>query len=146
MKQAMERIQARFERELQKRPQDTASVLFLLSDGAPTDGNPYPVAEVMISKGVTIVSCFITNLDIADPRKLFAEPESHWSKEARLMFDMASNIEDGSDFAQFLMKKGWTISPQGKLFVQLNHSDILEEFISVVLSPLDNPVVSPRGE
>lgn len=51
---------------------------------------------------------------------------------------MASTIDENTSFSDFLLKKGWTIQKQAKLFVQVNHSSILEEFINVVLSPFDN--------
>lgn len=54
------------------------------------------------------------------------------------MFDMASEIDQHSDFAEALMKEGWTINQHPRLFAQLNHSEILEEFIKVVLVPLED--------
>jgi hypothetical protein len=104
--------------------------------------------ERIQSKGVKIISCFITDQDIANPRTLFKQPELHWDREAKLMFDMASEIEDNSEFERFLSQKGWTIHPEAKLFVQLNHSEILEEFISMVLIPFTEPDLGgilPRG-
>lgn len=66
------------------------------------------------------------------------------------MFEMASEIEEKSHFARFLLKKGWIINSQAKMFVQLNHSKVLEEFIQIILSPLnqDQEILdpTPRGQ
>ncbi len=149
MNEAMNRVKERFETEISMRSKDTTFTLFILSDGEPTDGDPLPAAQALKEMGVTIVSCFVTNQDIADPRTLFSEPETYWRKDAQLMFNMASLIEENSDFTRFLLNKGWTIRPNAKLFVQLNHSDILEEFIGVVISPVSEPASNSillRGE
>jgi hypothetical protein len=63
------------------------------------------------------------------------------------MFEMASDIEEKSHFTRFLLKKGWTINSQAKMFAQLNHSKVLEEFIQIILSPLDQEISDhiPRG-
>lgn len=59
---------------------------------------------------------------------------------------MASTFEGQNIFMDFLLKKGWTITKDAKLFVQVNHSSIMEEFINVVLSPLNNKSNSlPEG-
>lgn len=148
MRECLTEVAKRFERELKSRDKDTVSVLFILSDGEPTDGDPLPALEVIKSLNVTIISCFVTDQDIANPRILFGQPEPQWNDGARLMFEMASKIEDNSDFTRFLLHKNWTIKPDARLFVQVNHSLILEEFIRVVLSPFESSSaieILPRG-
>jgi hypothetical protein len=57
-------------------------------------------------------------------------------------------VEDDSTFAKFLLRKNWVVHPNSKLFVQANHSVILEEFIRVALSPFESSndiEVLPRG-
>jgi hypothetical protein len=137
MRECMFEIAKRFEREIKSRGPDTTLVLFILSDGAPTDGDPLQALEELKPLGVTVISCFVTDQDIANPRVLFGEPESQWSCGAKLMFDMASIVEENSAFTNFLLRKNWIIKPNARLFVQVNHSVILEEFIRVVLSPFE---------
>jgi hypothetical protein len=144
MREALELVAARFTRELGEHP--TEAILFLLSDGAPTDGNPLPVAHRLKAMGVRIVSCLITNQDVADPKRLFSRPENHWNEESRLMFDMASRLPVPSAFADYLDQEGWTIAPRSRLFVQANHSQVLEEFTRVVLSPLSEQRFRDGGE
>lgn len=148
MRECLTEVVKRFERELKSRDKDTVPVLFILSDGEPTDGDPLPALEALRPLNVTVISCFVTDQDIANPRVLFGQPEPQWNQGARLMFEMASKIEDESDFAKFLLRKNWTIKPDARLFVQVNHSLILEEFIRVVLSPFESSTTIeslPRG-
>lgn len=148
MKKALMKVADRFKKELSIRDKDTVSTLFILSDGLPHDGDPLPIVQKLKSSGITVISCFITDQDIADPRVLYSKPEPYWDNGAKLMFEMASTMEDNSETARFLLDKGWTIYPHSKLCVQLNHSIILEEFIRITLSPLESPSAIhslPRG-
>jgi hypothetical protein len=148
MKKALMKVADRFKKELSIRDKDTVSTLFILSDGLPHDGDPLPIVQKLKSSGITVISCFITDQDIANPRVLYNRPELHWDDGAKLMFEMASTMEDDSEIVKFLLDKGWTIYPHSKLFVQLNHSIILEEFIQITLSPLESPSAIyslPRG-
>jgi uncharacterized protein YegL len=145
-------IKARFEREVlaYNGLSDTSLdlVLFLLSDGQPTDGTPLPIVEELKSMGVSIICCLIDSEDVSDPQVLFNQPDSSWHQNAQLMFEMSSEIEEKSHFANFLLKKNWTINSPAKLFVQLNHSKALEEFIQIILSPLGQEISEdlPRGD
>jgi len=136
MKGTMEAIKMRFERELARLPKDTEPVLFILSDGEPTDGDPLPMAESLKTEGVTIVSCLITDQDLVYPRHLFNQKQPHWTQEAILMYNMASSLEEDSVFTGSLKELGWTVPTKSKMFVQVNHSEILDEFIQIVLGPI----------
>ena len=130
------------------RDKQTTPILFILSDGEPTDGNPLPVIESLKSLGVVVISCFVTEQDIANPRVLFGQLEPQWNQGAKLMFEMSSTVVDDSAFAKFLLRKNWVIYPNSKLFVQANHSVILEEFIRVALSPFESSSdteILPKG-
>lgn len=138
MQAVFQEMQLRFSRELAKRSNDVIPVLFLISDGEPTDGDPLPFANEIKQQGVTIITCFVTSKDISNPKLLIGQKESNWDKATSLMYDMASEIDETSNFADFLLKKGWSIQKNAKFFVQINHSSILEEFINVVLSPIES--------
>lgn len=131
---ALQVIQQRFRIELAKLPQNTISVLFILSDGEPTDGNPMPFANQLKGTGTYIVSCFLTNQNIIDPRKLFDEVSYEWGRGARLMFDMASKVDRDSVFVESLIERRWKVPLHPKLFVQANHTDLLNEFTQIIVS------------
>jgi hypothetical protein len=124
-----QRLVRRFETERQYDSSETQKVLFVLSDGEPTDGDPRPIAKTLPSD-VTIVSCFVTNRDVTLARTLFAVPDSTWSSGARLMFDISSVAEPDNPFLQLLQARGWIVPAEARLFLQVNRSDILEEFVS----------------
>ena len=148
MREGLTEVAKRFERELKTRDKYTAPILFILSDGEPTDGNPLPIIESLRSLGVIIISCFVTEQNIANPRVLFGQLEPQWNQGAKLMFEMSSTVQDDSAFVKFLLRKNWVVHPNSKLFVQANHSVILEEFIRVALSPFESSSdieILPRG-
>jgi hypothetical protein len=135
---ALRAVKERFDVELQRSPRNTLATLFLLSDGIPTDGSPQDASKIVQSigeLGVSVASCFVTNHDVADPRTLYGQPLDAWESGARLMFDGASKLPHQSELAHFLLKKGWVIQPDARLFVQLNHADVLNEFMDVLLLP-----------
>ena len=130
----MEVIVRRFRIELLGYPKHTTSILFIFSDGVPTDGDPLPIAEELKDSGVYIVSCFLTNQNITRPRKLFQKADPQWPQGAKLMFAMASSVNQNSIFVESLLEKGWEVPNMPKLFVQANHPDLLNEFTQIIVS------------
>jgi von Willebrand factor type A domain len=110
MRKALELAQIRIEFETSERP--TRSVLYVLSDGEPTDGSPdniLAIASKIKANGTTLVSCFVTNADITDPKHLYATRRRGWPDAATLMFDCASTIEPGTSFETYLHEYGWRV-------------------------------------
>jgi hypothetical protein len=134
MRAAAEEIASRFKRLMADPSRTEQRFLFVVSDGEPTDGDPRPAFSDIRNGGVEIVSCFVTGADIADPRILWAKPQAGWSEGARLMFDIATPIDDRGPFARCLLSRGWELEAGAKLFVQVNHSTVLEEFIRIAES------------
>lgn len=138
----------RFERELHQRNKDTRPILLIVSDGKYSKVDASPLIKKLRALGVTIVSCVFTEKDIVNPRTLLNAPVAGWEQGTKLLFEMTSTMEEGSEVKRFALQKGWTVYPDAKLFVQANHSDILEDFVEVTLSLLEKPeeVQSlPRG-
>lgn len=138
----------RFRRELLSRANGTKSILFLVSDGKFTHTDPLPLAKKLQAMGVSIVSCFINDQDTAKSRVLLDQADPQWGPEAHLMFNMSSPMGDLPELRRYLLQRGWTIYPHPKLFVQLNHSDVLKEFVRVTLSIIEDSEAAhslPRG-
>lgn len=134
----------RFEREA-KRP-DEQRMFLLVSDGAPTDGDPLPKLRQLREHGVTVVTCYVTNHDVVAPRLLRKSPEPTWPKEAKLMFDAASPLKEHDDFSRQLLRSGWVIEPDARLFLQVNHSELLADFVQTVASTFTPTAdVLPKG-
>lgn len=114
--------------------------LFILSDGLPTDGSSesiVKIAERMKQEGVLIVSCYVTEDNIIEKRKLYGSYLPDWSAGAKLMFDCSSILPDEPSFISYLDETNWNVEPKGRLFTQINQSEILSEFMNLILSPLE---------
>ena len=134
MRAAAVEIASRFKRMPPGVAGDERRFLFVISDGDPTDGDLRRVFSEIRDTGIDIVSCFVTDSDIADPRILWANPQLGWSNGARIMFDIATPIDDAGPFAKCLLSRGWELEAGAKLFVQVNHSAVLEEFVRIAES------------
>jgi hypothetical protein len=62
------------------------------------------------------------------------------------MFQMASTIPDDSPLTRYLLRNGWLVSPGAKVFVQANHSEVLEELVGMAMSPVEAGYeILPKG-
>ena len=109
-------------------------LLFILSDGDPTDENISSRIDRVISKfteaGVTIVSCFITDSTHIDPKRLFSKEQPDWDQFAKFMFSLSSKLSTQSLPRTMFVKRDWTIDftdNETRLFLQVNHPDHLRE-------------------
>ena len=50
------------------------------------------------------------------------------------MFDMASKVDRDSVFVESLIERRWKVPLHPKLFVQANHTDLLNEFTQIIVS------------
>jgi von Willebrand factor type A domain len=142
MREAFERAQGRFEREATQSA--ARRMFFVVSDGGSTDGDPRAPANEVKRGGGTIVSCFISSSNLVAPKELVTVAPA--DEGAKTMFDVASEVVAGSDEEQYLKARGWKTDASRslcgrrkppKLFSQVNHSEVLNEFIQVVLTPLE---------
>ena len=104
-------------------------LLFILSDGEPTDGGDPPVEELS-DLGVTIVSCFITRDGLSDPRRLYSLLDESWEVPAKFMFNMSSIVTTQNLPHTVFVKKGWKIDIENnetRLFFQVNHPNVIKE-------------------
>jgi hypothetical protein len=111
MRQGLETILNRFERE-EAAERFGARVLFMPSDGAPTDSDnsDLPIienVEKLKQKGIVIISCYLTDHDVNSPRTLYGQVPQTWPEGAKLMFNCASEIPIASAFDTYLNEIGW---------------------------------------
>ena len=120
--------------ELFERDASENKLLFVLSDGDPTDdgnddsGKLKQITSKLTEAGVTIVSCFITKSTDIDPKHLFDEMQSGWEDGAKFLFSLSSKVPTQHLPRAILVKREWTIdiaNNETKLFVQVNHPDNL---------------------
>jgi hypothetical protein len=134
MRRCLEQVADRFAAEAEKLPDGFHKFLVLVSDGAPTDGDPRPALERIRSQGVFVASCLVTDADVTEPRRLYAEPRAEWNEAARLMFEAASVVEDDEVYRELLEGQGWSVAEKSRLFTQINHSEMMNEFLTLAFS------------
>ena len=104
-------------------------LLFILSDGLPSDGWDPPVQELS-DLGVTIVSCFITREGLSNPRHLYSLLDESWEVPAKFMFNMSSIVTTRNLPHAVFVKKGWKMDIENnktRLFFQVNHPNVIKE-------------------
>jgi von Willebrand factor type A domain len=134
---ALQLVEQRFIRERAKH-QTVECKLFIVSDGEANDGDPRVIAKRIKSAGIDIMTCFVSDRDVIEARRLCETPNTgHWPNGATVMFDMASQLEAGSSEASYFEGSGWDAPVGAHLFTQINHSDLLNEFMRVIVSPIN---------
>ncbi|XP_044171755.1 uncharacterized protein LOC114970722 [Acropora millepora] len=104
-------------------------LLFILSDGEPTDGWDPPVQQLS-DLGVTVVSCLITREGLSDPCHLYSLLDESWEAPAKFMFKMCSTITTQKIPRTLFLKKGWKIDIENnetRLFFHVNHPDVVKD-------------------
>lgn len=133
MRQCLEQVADRFAAETAKLPPATHKFLVLVSDGEPTDGDPRPALQRIRAQGVFVASCLVTDANVTASRRLYAQPREEWSGAAKLMFEAASAVEDDDLYLELLESQGWKLERKARLFTQINHSDMMNEFLKLAL-------------
>ena len=103
--------------------------LFILSDGSPTD-QCRNLTEKIAHSDVQIISCYVTQKHIGNPRQLFSTTRKNWDKAANFMFNISSGIKTQEIPRTVFIKKDWNVEETNnmtKLFVQINHPDFLRD-------------------
>ena len=114
-------------------------VLFILSDGCATDGNP---TRELQDSNVIIVTCYFTSEPVSNPKCLVNEEDPSWSKGARVLYQMSSTMANTKEPITHLVDYGWklALSGESRLFVRANSLDVVEEFCKVAVSHLTHDV------
>lgn len=112
-----------------------SEILFIISDGESTDGEPIAEIAALRRAGTTIVSCYIGPGDVMERvRSLPAAASPSWDPGAQQLFKFASLVPRGRH-RDYLQEKGWRIPDRARLFIQANHSDVLSEVAELLLKP-----------
>lgn len=135
MRQCLGKVFRRFQSEMDKLDQNAEKMLIFISDGDPTDGEPDEELKNIKDLGVFVASCYITNSDITDQWRLYSTPCDNWPKTAKLMFEAASTITDANTYRELLESNDWQCEDNARVFLQINHSQMLENFLSALLGP-----------
>lgn len=122
----------------EERKNTNPKILFILSDGKSTDGDPLPFARKLHDSGVTMVTCFLTSDKIQNPRRLFDSGDRFQDRGRQVMFEMSSTMKNTHTPLSYLVDAKWELPPSGEshLFVQANSLDTVNEFCRIVVSQL----------
>ena len=127
-------------RKVASADKDKAKVLFILSDGASGDGDPCPIAQELKELGVSIVTCYLTDADIQQPKRLLDAEDPAWgSKGGQLaLFEMSSTMHNTHTPVSYLVDAGWELPLSGEshLFVQANSLHVVNELCDIVVSAM----------
>ena len=116
-------------------------VLFVLSDGISTDGDPLPIAERLRSSGVTIATCYITSYQVQHPKCLLdARDYTNFEDNPgpQVLMKMSSSMKNTHTPISYLVDHNWELAPSGEscLFVEANSLEVVNEFCRIVVSQL----------
>ena len=134
----------RFRQELKREYYETP-LLLLISDGGLADTSELELMKAITqikAQGVQIVSCYVGTKNIMPSKTLPLTSKPSWPAEAKRLFECSSTIsrqnEMSNEIAQIAIERGWNIPDSARLFVQINNSEMLDELIEVILSPIQN--------
>lgn len=104
--------------------QEHKKLLFVLSDGNPTDS-----LKFSIDPNVIVVSCFITSKRI-EAKQLYNVEKEEWSCGGKFLFNLSSAIPTQLLPRAILIKRGWSFEitdNETKLFLQINHPENIRD-------------------
>ena len=114
--------------------QSHKKLLFVLSDGVPTDGGKNDSAAIkkaatrLENAGVTVVGCFVTESKTIQPKQMFSKMNTNWDSGSKFLFSLSSTITTQSIPRTMFVKRKWSIdfeNNETRLFLQVNHPDHL---------------------
>ena len=113
-------------------------VLFILSDGESTDGDPVPVGQHLLDSGVTIITCFLTESEISNSKCLIDRKNCTMTKGAAALFDISSIVPNNEAPVRVLHREGWVIPLSGvsRLFFQANSMEDVEKLCNIIFTSI----------
>ena len=113
--------------------------LFIISDGELNDisKNFDYIGEIRKKaeeNKIIIISIFLTSRQIPKIRTFYDDVQSHFTNGSKDLFLMSSTLNYENPVIKFFIKKGWNIPTSGecKLFIEINNSQNLNEFIDIM--------------
>ena len=113
------------------------NIIFLLSDGESTDGNPEEIVKNELTKTNSIlITCYLSSFENECPKILYdenTEPKNLVQGE-KILYEMSSSVSSANSIFTFLEEKGWKVPHSGrcKLFLRANNPKIIDEYLSLI--------------
>jgi hypothetical protein len=125
---AMDRASLRF---LDIYHQSKQKILLIITDGDFESDSPIASSELLKKKDIIIIGCYIGKTDVI--KRLIAGSYKSWPNGAKLLLEMASEVDKVPSDLQDLLKANESGPYQGKLFYQINHSEDLQKLIQAII-------------
>lgn len=106
-------------------------ILLIISDGEFSEGSLPEATNLLKDSGVTIISLHISNKNIIS--RLVEKAGKNWTKGAKTMLEMSSTSSEGDGASHSLAKLDYKLEYGKKLFIQVNHSQAIEDILDVLL-------------
>jgi hypothetical protein len=106
-------------------------ILITISDGEFSDDFLPEATNLLKDSGVTIISLHISNKNVVS--QLVEKTERNWSEGAKIMFEMSSISVEGDGVSQALGKLDYKMEYGKRLFIQVNHSQAIEDILDALL-------------
>ncbi|MDP1624225.1 MAG: hypothetical protein Q8L64_00495 [bacterium] len=106
-------------------------ILITISDGEFSDKFLPEATTLLKDSGITIISLHISNKNIVS--QLVEKAERNWSEGAKIMFEMSSISAEGDGVSQALGKLDYKLEYGKRLFIQVNHSQAIEDILDALL-------------
>jgi hypothetical protein len=132
----------RIRRELAQ-PYYKYPILIIVSNGSLENASEEDLARIvgeLRNLNVQIISLYVGEKTITKNKCLYATSMNTWPREALRMFKIASKADSEIDLLasslSIAKEKEWEIPENAQLFLQLNHSGMLEEVVNIILNPM----------
>ncbi len=106
-------------------------ILITISDGEFRDKFLPEATALLKDTGVTIISLHISNKNIVS--QLVEKAQKNWTDGAKIMFEMSSIAVEGDGVSQSLGKLDYKMEYGKRLFIQVNHSQAIEDILDALL-------------
>ncbi|MBK9210086.1 MAG: VWA domain-containing protein [Anaerolineales bacterium] len=106
-------------------------ILITISDGEFSEKFLPEATTLLKDSGITIISLHISNKNIVS--QLVEKAERNWSEGAKIMFEMSSISAEGDGVSQALSKLDYKLEYGKRLFIQVNHSQAIEDILDALL-------------
>lgn len=106
-------------------------ILITISDGEFSNAFLPEATTLLKDSGITIISLHISNKNVVS--QLVEKAERNWSDGAKIMFEMSSVATEGDGVSQALGKLDYKMEYGKKLFIQVNHSQAIEDILDALL-------------
>ena len=118
-------------------------LLLVITCGKFTDGtysDLIKISKAIKQDGITLVIGYVGKNDILPIRTLFTNENQKWNDETKKLFQCSSELDVngkiGKAISEMAIEKSWIVPAKAKLFLQINHQEMLEELIDIIASPL----------